>query len=95
MSNLSKNNLDYFDYQRNLVNYKGKQFPIRTIWCDDYNCNVMFSVETLNDILIDRNGVWMNSIAEYIDNKIIYYVREDEIVKSDQYLSSLLKTILL
>lgn len=95
MSNASNNNLDYFDYQRNIVNYKGKQFPTRTIWCDDYNCNVMFSVDTLNDILIDRNGVWVNSIAEYIDNKIIYYVREDEIVQSDQYLSSLLKTILL
>lgn len=94
MSSASNDFPDCFDYQQNLINYKEQQFPFRTLWCDEYNCEVMFSVDTLNDILLDKHGVWLNSIAQYIDNKIMYYVNVSDITQSDTYLRSILKSIL-
>lgn len=94
MSNASNKYPACFDFQRNIVSYKGMQFPIRTIWSDDYNCNVLFSVVSLNDMLFDRHDAWSDATAEYIDNQIIYYVEEYDILQSDKYLHSLLHRVL-
>ena len=39
--------------------------------------------------------MWRDSFAEYIDNKIIDYVDENEITQSDNYLRQILQTNIL
>lgn len=45
--------------------------------------------------MFDSEGIWSDSLAEYIDNKIIFYVDENEIKESDNYLQHILKTNIL
>ena len=55
----------------------------------------MISTVILSNQLFRSEGTWSDSLAEYIDNKIIYYVDEGEIIESDNYLQQLLKTNIL
>lgn len=55
----------------------------------------MISTVILSNQLFSSKGTWSDSLAEYIDNKIIYYVDEGEIIESDNYLQQLLKTNIL
>ena len=55
----------------------------------------MISTVILSNQLFSSEGMWSDTLAEYIDNKIIYYVDEGEIIESDNYLQQLLKTNIL
>ena len=68
-------------------------YPFRLVWFDEYNAEVMISTVILSNQLFSSEGTWSDSLAEYIDNKIIYYVDEGEIIESDNYLQQLLKKI--
>lgn len=70
-------------------------YPFRLVWFDEYNAEVMISTVILSNQLFGSEGMWSDSLAEYIDNKIIYYVDEGEIIESDNYLQQLLKTNIL
>ena len=70
-------------------------YPFRLVWFDEYNAEVMISTVILSNQLFSSKGMWSDSLAEYIDNKIIYYVDEGEIIESDNYLQQLLKTNIL
>ena len=61
-------------------------YPFRLVWFDEYNAEVMISTVILSNQLFSSEGMWSDSLAEYIDNKIIYYVDEGEIIESDNYL---------
>lgn len=70
-------------------------YPFRLVWFDEYNAEVMISTVILSNQLFSSKGMWSDTLAEYIDNKIIYYVDEGEIIESDNYLQQLLKTNIL
>ena len=70
-------------------------YPFRLVWFDEYNAEVMISTVILSNQLFSSKGTWSDFLAEYIDNKIIYYVDEGEIIESDNYLQQLLKTNIL
>jgi len=82
---------DAIDFSSSLIIYKGKSFPFRVVWSSDYQSDVIISVTSLNDELFDRHDCWVDDIAEHIDSKIIYYVSNEEIQASDEYLQNILK----
>ena len=93
MSDASNNIFDeVFDYSNNAVHYKGIKYPFRTIDIDKKCSNAIISVSSLNDIVFDQHGCWPDSLAEYIDNKILYYVEDSDIHKSDIQILQILKT---
>lgn len=83
--------MDVFDYSRNVILYDGVEYPFRSIWFDAYNQEVIISTITLSNNLFNNNSC-KDSLAEYIDNRIIFFVSEDEINKPDNYLVQILKT---
>jgi len=85
---------DVFDYTTYSIHYKGKEYPFRLVWDPDYNCETIISVTSLNEALFGEKGYWTDSLAEYIDNQIIYYVSEAEIRGSDGDLQELLGIML-
>ena len=87
--------VNVINYQCKTIRYKGVDYPFRLVWFDEYNAEVMISTVILSNQLFSSKGTWSDSLAEYIDNKIIYYVDEGEIIESDNYLQQLLKTNIL
>lgn len=89
----TSNNLfeEVFDYTNNVVRYKEVDYPFRTISVDNECYNAIISVSSLNDIVFDQHDCWPDSLAEYIDNKILYYVEDADILKSDIQLLQILK----
>lgn len=86
--------MDVFDYSRNIILYDGVEYPFCSIWFDAYNQEVIFSTIALSDKLF-INSRWKDALAEYIDNKIIFFVSEDEIKRSKKYLLKILKSNIL
>ena len=87
--------VNVINYQCKTIRYKGEDYPFRLVWFDEYNVEVMISTVILSNQLFSSEGMWSDTLAEYIDNKIIYYVDEGEIIESDNYLQQLLKTNIL
>lgn len=82
--------MEIFDYDRYIITYKGKEYPFRVVWFDEDDSEVIISTTMLSYEVFDKYNDWSDALAEYIDNKIIFYVSEDEIKKSDKYLQYLL-----
>lgn len=40
--------------------------------------------------VFEKNGNWPDTIAQYIDEKIAFYIEDSEITKSDEYLQMVL-----
>lgn len=87
--------MNVINYQCNTIEYKGVDYPFRLVWFDEYNAEMMISTVNLNNELFSSKGMWSDSTAEHIDNKIIFYVDENEIKESDNYLQHILKTNIL
>ena len=90
----ASNNLfeEVFDYTNHVVRYRKAEYPFRIISIDNECLNAIISVSSLNDIVFDKHDCWPDSLAEYIDNKILYYVEDADIQKSDIQLLQILKT---
>lgn len=83
---------DGFDYSSNIIRYKGIEYPFRTIYIDREYSYAIVSVSSLNDVVFDQKGCWPDSLAEYIDNKIIFYVKDADIKKPDKQLRQIIRT---
>ena len=95
MSNASNNSTDdVFDYSQSLIRYKGIKYPFRILWDDIEHTYAIISVSSLNYVIFDQQGYWPDSLAEYIDCKILYYVEDKDIQKSDFQLQQILIDIL-
>lgn len=87
--------MNVFNYNRKIISYKGRKYPFREVFFDEYDSEVIVSTVKLSSVMFDSEGIWSDSLAEYIDNKIIFYVDENEIKESDNYLQHILKTNIL
>lgn len=61
--------------------YNEKKFPYKTINLQDNNCQpsyILVSIKSLEDILVDENGIAYNKEAECLDNMISYYLESAE-----------------
>ena len=87
--------MNVFNYNRKIISYKGREYPFREVFFDEYDSEVIVSTVKLSSVMFDSEGIWSDSLAEYIDNKIIFYVDENEIKESDNYLQHILKTNIL
>lgn len=71
--------MENFDYDKMMVNFQGKEYPIKEITLEDGSVTLV-STEALDVALIcDEDGMPISKEAEYIDNKIAYYFPEDEL----------------
>ena len=61
------------------ITFEGKKYPVREVVVDGVG-TVLVGTESLSNAL-NPNGDWNNVTkeAEYIDNKIYFYVEDDEI----------------
>ena len=64
--------MNVINYQCKTIRYKGVDYPFRLVWFDEYNAEVMISTVILSNQLFSSKGMWSDTLAEYIDNKIIY-----------------------
>lgn len=89
-TNNRRRRFEGFDYSRNLVYYRGHGHPFRALWFDVDNCEVIVSVESLNNELMDDQGAWRDKTAQCLDEKIIFYVDDSEITLPDTKLQTIL-----
>lgn len=85
--------MDIFNHENQTINWEGKSFPYRICNVNDteYPYSIIISVIELEHLLIERNGVPKSKDAEWIDDRIAYYVeKEEDLYKND---SSLIKVI--
>lgn len=63
--------------------FEGKEYPAREVKIGDYG-NVIVSVVSLNNMLIDQLCVPVSDEAEEIDDGIFFYVEDNEIDLPDE-----------
>lgn len=65
------------DMELEYVKYKGIEYPCKTLLLEDIvPYNIIVSVKALEDVLVDEDGAAIDKAAEYLDNKIAYYVNK-------------------
>lgn len=71
--------------QLNYFTYKERNYPYRCVLLrEEHSYYIIVSVAELEKELVDEQGIPYNKEAEYIDNKIAYYVENvDELMKDD------------
>ena len=60
------------------IKYKKQLYPIRKIELDEFG-GVWISTSTLNDGLLTASGNYCSRAAQYVDEKIFYFVDDDKI----------------
>ena len=71
------------------VNYEGRDYPVREVCVGGDIGNVLVSVMSLNDALVDVNGCPVSDEAERVDDEIFFYVGDSEIVLSDEEIAKI------
>ena len=72
-----------------MIQFKDALFKTRTIELPEFG-EVLISTNSLNEILMDDEGAYMSSEAEYIDQNIFYFVEDHEIDLPEKKLQELL-----
>lgn len=67
---------EIFDYTKCLIHYNGCSYPFITI--EEGNYEHIVSVIALNKQLYDDEHGYSSRLAQWIDEKIIYFVSEKE-----------------
>lgn len=73
------------------IEFKNQIFKVRELDMPEFG-NVLISTTTLCDLLIDGNGNYLSEEAISVDEKLFFFVEENEI-NSDE--SELIETIML
>lgn len=70
------------------IEFQNQEFKVREIGLPEFG-NVLISTNSLNELLLDEDGGYTSNEAEIIDEKIFYFVEnneielnEDELIKS-------------
>ena len=69
--------------------YRGKEYPVRTLMLDE-DMPFVVGTHTLCDVLTDDMGVPVSKEAEMVDDRINFYVTEEEFCMSDDDLIKLI-----
>jgi len=68
-----------------MIKFQEKEFTIREVELPNRG-NVIISLSSLNDLLLDDNGGYVSDEAISIDESIYYFVDNSEIELSDEEL---------
>ena len=71
------------------IQYKKELYLIRKIELDEFG-TVLISTSTLNDRLLTTNGAYSSKAAQFIDEKIFYFVDDDKMYLCEDKLKSLI-----
>jgi hypothetical protein len=61
------------------------QFEVREIFLPQFG-NVLLSTNSLNKILLNKNGGYVSEEAERVDEQIFYYIDDSEMELEDEKL---------
>ena len=76
--------------QMDIIKFQNNDFKIREIELPDLG-NVIISVSSLNEILLNENGSYISEEAKHIDEQIFYFLEDNEIEFNDEVLIKLIK----
>lgn len=66
-----------------MITFKNRSYKTREIYLPKFG-NVLISTDKLNAKLLDENGSYVSKQALLIDEKIFYFVEEEEIELIDK-----------
>lgn len=71
--------MEYFEY-------KGKSYPSKSVYFQNENNEYIISKEDLSSALLQNGSDYDSDEARYIDEKIFFFVPEDILTKSDEFI---------
>lgn len=80
-----------FDEIDMVINYKDYNYPYRIIMFE--NKDMIISTIALEQALLTKDYVYVDSLAEYIDECIFFFVDDDEIYKDDNFILNILSRV--
>ena len=80
-----------FDEIDMVINYKNYKYPYRIIMFE--NNDMITSTIALEQALLTKDYVYVDSLAEYIDECIFFFVDDDEIYKDDNFILNILSRV--
>jgi len=80
-----------FDEIDMVINYKNYKYPYRIIMFE--NNDMIISTIALEQALLTKDYVYVDSLAEYIDECIFFFVDDDEIYKDDNFILNILSRV--
>ncbi len=72
-----------------IINFQNKEFKAREIAFPDMGM-VLVSTNSLNELLLDKNGSYVSNEAISVDESVFYFVEESEIELSSNELINLI-----
>ena len=66
-----------------MIKFQEKEYAIREVELPNIG-NVLISLASLNDLLLDDNGSYVSDEAIFIDESIYYFVDKSDIELSDE-----------
>ena len=67
------------------IEFQNREFKVREIELPEFGI-VHISTNSLNDLLLNEDGSYTSNEAEEVDEKIFYFVEDNEIELSDEEL---------
>lgn len=74
---------------QNNILFKKELYPFRQIELEEFGV-VLISISSLNDKLLTTSGNYSSRAAQYLDEKIFYFVDDDKITLSAAKLKQLI-----
>lgn len=74
---------------KEFIFFNGENYTCRTLFFEDKFVTV--STETLNSVLLDDNGNYTSEKAQFLDEKIFFFVSDEEILLDEGLLESVLE----
>ncbi len=67
------------------IEFQNREFKVREIELPEFGI-VRISITSLNELLLNKDGSYSSKEAEAVDEKIFYFVEDNEIEQSDEEL---------
>jgi hypothetical protein len=71
------------------IEFQNKEYKVREIELPEFG-NVLISTNSLNELLLNEDGSYTSEEAIAVDERIFYFVEENEIEFSDEKLKNLI-----
>lgn len=73
------------------IEFQNQEFKVREIELPEFG-NVLISTNSLNELLLNEDGCYTSDESEIVDEKIFYFVDDNEIELSEE---ELIKVVIL
>ena len=73
------------------VVFRGKKYPLRSLFLDTLSEEVIISTTDLNDVILNKCGAYISKKARLLDEIIFFFVEKNEIELSINDLNRIIK----